>query len=103
MISFLIIDGIGCAILMYAIQKSIGPVLWTPIVANAWAKIFSRILDVIIPVVIRFEVEQRETSAEILAKRHLTQQQATHVTASNANSSKSVETMAPTAVTSLNF
>jgi hypothetical protein len=44
-------------------QKSVGDE-WTPMVSRAWIKIFSRILDVIIPVVIKFELENYDLSSK---------------------------------------
>ena len=63
---------------MYAMMKCVGPVIWSSAASRGWAKIFSRVLDEIIPVVVRFELENRSQSADILAKRQLTNQNANY-------------------------
>lgn len=54
---------------MYSIRKSIGDDEYTATAARGFTKIFSRILDVIIPIVIRFEVENPAASSDIANKR----------------------------------
>jgi hemoglobin-like flavoprotein len=47
--------GIFFEVMMYAMQKCVGSEIWTPCMAHGWIKIFSCMLKIIIPVVVRHE------------------------------------------------
>lgn len=66
-------------VLLYTIKKCIGPKEYTQAVHHGWAKIYSLILDVIIPIVVHFEMTHKETMEGMLSKRN-----AQHVTAEGA-------------------
>jgi hypothetical protein len=42
---------------MYCIKKCVGEAEYTPKIANIFTKVFSRVLDVVVPVVVRYELE----------------------------------------------
>lgn len=50
------IDGIGGEILMHCLKKCVGPDVYTFAVHYAFTKFFSRMLDVIVPLVIQQEL-----------------------------------------------
>lgn len=52
-------DNIYGEVLMYTIQKCVGPEVFTPTTANGWAKVYSKMLDSIIPVCVDFEKEHK--------------------------------------------
>ncbi len=47
----------------------VGDKIYTPLVHRGWAKIYSRMLDVIIPVVVHFELLNKEFAQQIAEKR----------------------------------
>eukprot|EP00981_Chlorochromonas_danica_P006843 scaffold1496_cov266-Ochromonas_danica.AAC.5 len=59
-------------VLLYTIKKCVGPKEYTPAVHFGWAKIYSLILDVIIPDVVHYEMSHKETFEEMLSKRQTT-------------------------------
>lgn len=50
------IDGIFGEVLFYTLRKTLGPEAYSTAVQYAWVKVMSRILRVIIPMVVRFEM-----------------------------------------------
>lgn len=60
--------GISGEILFYTLRKVLGDV-YTPIAHRAWIKIYSRILDHIIPCAVKFEVDNKEMFATIQQHR----------------------------------
>lgn len=65
---------------MYCIQKAIGPEEWTPLVSRAFTKFFSRVLDVIVPIVVKYELEHPESVQQTLAKRQMSEIESLQVT-----------------------
>lgn len=59
-------------VLLYTIKKCVGPKEYTPAVHFGWAKIYSLILDVIIPDVVHYEMSHKENFEEMLSKRQTT-------------------------------
>lgn len=54
--------------LFFAMQKVLGGD-YTPLAHRGWTKIYSAMLEIIIPEVIRFEISQKEEALQVLKKR----------------------------------
>lgn len=50
-------------------HKCVGPDVFTPAMANAWAKIYSKMLDTVFPVCVTFEREHKEEALMAHDKR----------------------------------
>ena len=64
------IDSIMGEVLLYTIKKCLGPKEYSQMVHFGWAKVYSRILDAIVPLVVKFELENRELADQIQIKRN---------------------------------
>jgi hypothetical protein len=62
-------DSIMGEVLLYSIKKCIGSIEYNQVVHSGWAKIYSAILDVIIPEAVRFELSHKEQCEAIAIKR----------------------------------
>lgn len=62
-------DGLAGEVLLHAIKKVVGPQEYTATAHNGWLKIYSAMLEIIVPEVVRFEIEHREEAIAILHKR----------------------------------
>ena len=94
---YLCVDGLACETLMYCIQKSIGPKEWTPTVSRGWTKIFSRILDVLVPTAVRCEMNTKDSTEEILTKRQMTLE-SFHIISCNTHREKMEKVIPPTSL-----
>lgn len=72
-------DSIMGEVLLFTIKKCIGPAAYTPEVHFGWAKIYSLILDVIVPNVVHFEMTHKDEVERMLSKRN-----SQHITAEGA-------------------
>jgi hypothetical protein len=54
---------------MHAIAQCVGPNEFGVAAQVGWAKIYSQLLDVIIPEVVKFELQNREQADQIRSKR----------------------------------
>ena len=68
MVYCVIIDGIVGEIILFTLRKCCGD-SFTTAAHYGWAKILSRMLDVILPVVVKYEVENAEMVHEKFAAR----------------------------------
>lgn len=55
-----LIDGIVGEVIIYSLTKCVGDQTMTHAARRGWSKLLSRLLDVILPVVVTYEVENRE-------------------------------------------
>lgn len=55
--------------LLYTIKKCVGPQVFDQTAMNGWCKIYSRMLDEIIPVVVHFELTNKQIAEKIYDKR----------------------------------
>lgn len=62
-------------VLLFSLRKVLGSA-YTPVAHYGWVKIYSRILDVIMPNVIEFELTHKESAGGILEKRLTSQHHA---------------------------
>ena len=62
---------------MFTIRKCCGTT-FTIAAHHGWAKVLSRMLDIIVPVVIRYELEEEDKVLEIVAKRGGLSQRSAH-------------------------
>lgn len=63
------VDGIVGEVVLYAIRQCVGDAAYTPVAHRGWTKIYSRILDMIIPIVVHFELQNKIQSQQIAEKR----------------------------------
>ncbi len=64
--------------LLYTIRKCVGDEVFTADAHNGWAKIYSRVLDGILPTVVKYEMHNKDgTNNTIMATRRTTQQHRT--------------------------
>ena len=56
-------------VFFHALRKVLGPDVYTATCHSGWVKLFSRILDGIVPVVIEYELTSAGAADEILTKR----------------------------------
>lgn len=54
---------------MFAIKETVGAAEYSALGHSGWCKIYSRILDIIIPAVMDYELSHRETSQRLVQKR----------------------------------
>lgn len=54
---------------MYTFKKCVGPEVYTPTVAAGWAKLYSKMLDILIPEVVTFEREYKSDALMAHDKR----------------------------------
>lgn len=54
---------------MYAIKMCVGPAVYTDQVHRGWCKIYSKMLDTIVPICVKFELDHKEFATEVHTKR----------------------------------
>lgn len=63
---------------MYAIKTCVGPAVYTEQVHNGWCKIYSKMLDVIVPLCVKFELDHKDFAVEVNTKRFKDHNAVTH-------------------------
>ena len=58
--------------LFWALKKTLGPEIYTPAVHGAWIKIYSKMLTVIVPVAVAYEINHKDDYKPIIVKRMTT-------------------------------
>ena len=53
---------------MYAIRLCVGPAVYTEQVHKGWCKIYSEMLDVIVPICVKFELDHKDFAVEVNTK-----------------------------------
>jgi hemoglobin-like flavoprotein len=61
--------GITGEVVVYAVQQCLGPDIYTPAVHRGFTKFYSRILDIVIPSAVHFELEHKEFARQVATKR----------------------------------
>lgn len=64
--------GIFGEVLFWALKKTLGPEIYTAAVHGAWIKIYSKMLTVIIPVAVAYEINHKDDYKPIIVKRMTT-------------------------------
>ncbi len=74
-------------VLIYALKEVLGPEAYTQSVHVGWVKFYSRMLDGIVPIVVEFELKNKDSAVSILDKRLSNVNVATPVLTSGRESS----------------
>lgn len=64
-------DGMVGEVLMFAIKECVGPKEYSPAAHHGWCKIYSAMLDTIIPEVVKYEIESASQARETNNRRGL--------------------------------
>lgn len=63
------VDGIAGEVLLHAIKSCVGPAEYTEAAHRGWTKIYSAMLAVMVPEVVKFELSHKAEAQQTLAKR----------------------------------
>ena len=56
-------------VLLYTVKTCVGPIVYTETVHNGWAKIYSKMLDTIVPIAVTFELDHKNWASQAADKR----------------------------------
>lgn len=59
-----LLDGIMGEVLFYAIKTCVGPIVYTTVAHSGWAKIYSKMLDSIVPNAVKFELDHKNMAVQ---------------------------------------
>lgn len=66
---FHFLDGIFGEVLFWTLKLTVGKEVYDIITHTAWIKIYSRILSIILPIVVKYELENKDSMMKIGIKR----------------------------------
>lgn len=61
--------GVAGDVLLHGIQVCVGPLVYNELVHNGWTKIYSKMLDSIVPLALKFELDHRNLADAAATKR----------------------------------
>eukprot|EP00981_Chlorochromonas_danica_P008459 scaffold2193_cov179-Ochromonas_danica.AAC.38 len=58
-------DGLFGEVLLYAFQQTMGAIAFSPDIYHAWALVYSRILNVVLPIAVKLDLEEKDDDGSV--------------------------------------